>query len=180
MTDYKFYKIECLNDDVELCYVGTTKNFNLRMKHHKSCSKNPKEGSYHLNLYKTIRENGGWENFKMTVIGEATQVSYMEARVIEEKYRQELKANLNMVACFTSQEQHKERKKQYYHNNKESVTAQQLIYREKNKELIKERQQRYSVKMFCECGVEMRKDAIYRHVKTKKHINFMKNLTINI
>ena len=136
INNYSFYKIVCLDDSVDLCYVGSTANFNARKREHKSKCNNE---NWLSKLYTTMRENGGWDNFKMIEIGKREQLTKREAEQIEEDYRQELKANMNGKRCFVSPEQDKEEKKIY---DKE--------YREENKEKIKEykqanKEQRYLV-----------------------------------
>ena len=35
INDYVFYKIICISDDINLCYVGSTADFNKRRSTHK-------------------------------------------------------------------------------------------------------------------------------------------------
>ena len=58
------YKIEHI-DDESLVYVGHTTNWDKRKYEHKNRSKNEKGFSFNCKLYKMIRENGGWDVFKM-------------------------------------------------------------------------------------------------------------------
>jgi len=158
INDYVFYKIVCLDNSVELCYVGSTANFIKRRSDHKSICNNENSKSYNLKIYKTIREYGGWSNFKMIQLGTREQLNRREAETIEEEYRQELKATLNSRRCYITEEQKieydrenskkryennrdelLEKTKEYYKNNKEEKIEYAKIYRENNKEQLKEK-----------------------------------------
>jgi predicted GIY-YIG superfamily endonuclease len=65
---YYIYKI-CCDDLPEFVYVGSTKAFRQRKNEHKSnCNNDNKK--HNFKLYQTIRENGGWENWRMVIIDE--------------------------------------------------------------------------------------------------------------
>jgi len=55
------YKIEHIDKD-DLVYVGHTTNFTKRKYSHKSCCNNENKQS---KLYQMIRDNGGFEMFRM-------------------------------------------------------------------------------------------------------------------
>jgi hypothetical protein len=59
MTTFFYYKI-AMND---LCYIGRTSNPKSRFSTHKC-----KAQTSNIPLYKHIRENGGWDKFKVEVI----------------------------------------------------------------------------------------------------------------
>ena len=60
-----FYKIYCKDDSVKDLYVGHTTDFNKRKRQHKrSCI-----SGENRKVYKCIRENGGWSNWEMLIIG---------------------------------------------------------------------------------------------------------------
>jgi len=151
INDYTFYKIVCLDNSVDLCYVGSTADFNKRRNVHKSDCNNENSKTYNYKIYKTIRENGGWCNFKMVQLGTREQLTKREAEQIEEEYRQELKANMNSVRCFRTeeqkQEQIKECYKKYREENKEKLLEKNKEYlqkyREENKEKLKELNQNW-------------------------------------
>ena len=125
INDYTFYKIVCLDDSCELCYVGSTVNWKARCYMHKICCTNENSKQYNFKVYQTIRENGGWCNFKMIQIGQAEQLTLRQAQKIEDDYRIELKANMNDRRCYTTEEQkreyEKEYKAEYYKNNIEYI-----------------------------------------------------------
>ena len=90
INDYSFYKIVNINGNIDLCYVGSTANFKERVKSHRQACNNDARKEHHLKVYKTIRENGGWCEFKMIPIGTAEQLTLTQAHIIEERYRVEL------------------------------------------------------------------------------------------
>ena len=63
-----FYKISCKDKNIKDCYIGQTTNFNVRKSQHKSYTNNQKAHQYTYPLYTFIRENGGWNNFKMEIL----------------------------------------------------------------------------------------------------------------
>ena len=63
-----------------------------------------------------------------------------------------------------------QQKKVYYNENKEIIKQRTREYREKNKEKIKEKEKE---KITCECGLEITKKALSRHIKTKKHKDYI-------
>jgi len=133
MSKYVIYKIVC--DDVpEFVYIGSTTNFTQRKKCHKStCNNINNKRTYNLKLYSTIRENGGWDNWRIVIINECEEgITKTQAHIIEEEFRVKLNANLNSIKCFTTKEEAKE---EYYKNNKE--------YKEQNKEKIREKNKEY-------------------------------------
>jgi predicted GIY-YIG superfamily endonuclease len=116
-------------------YVGSSCNYNQRKWKHKSNINNEKNKAYNLKLYTTIRENGGaWD---MQPHSEYQCNSKMEMNIEEERVRKELKADLNMVSCYSglsNQLTKPEYKKEYDIKNKDKISAYQKEYRLKKKE----------------------------------------------
>ena len=136
INDYVFYKIICISDDINLCYVGSTANFIKRRIAHKSNCYNENSKHYNSKIFKTIRENGGWDNFKMIQIGTREQLTKRESEAIEEEYRQELRANMNSRRCFRTDEQrqeyHRDKANEYYENNIDKCKDNAKKYYENN------------------------------------------------
>ena len=89
-----------------------------------------------------------------------TKQEYREANKekIKENKKQYSEANKEKI---------KEYKKEYKEANKEKIKEKDKLYREANKEKIKE-------KIECECGCITSKNNMYRHKKTKKHLDNLK------
>ena len=101
--DYKsthFYKIICKDTNITDCYVGHTTDFVNRKHSHKQACLNPNVRFHNLDLYKTIRENGSWDNWDMVLISTENIANALEARKREREYIEELKANLNMFKAY--------------------------------------------------------------------------------
>jgi len=143
---YVIYKI-CCDEVPEYVYVGSTTNFRVRKAQHKQSCNNEKR--YHLKIYKFIRENGGWDAWRMVVIEELGQITKIQAHIKEEEYRVKLNGNLNTVRAYRSEEEkkeeNKERTKEFYKNNKELVKENKKTYYKNNKELIKENKKTYYI-----------------------------------
>jgi len=169
INDYVFYKIVNVNGDVDLCYVGSTANWKQRKIQHKSDCCNPNSEKHNLKIYKTIRENGGWNEFKMIEIGRGEQLTLTQAHQKEEEYRVELEANMNTYKSFESMEDYKERKKFYRINNADKLKEYSKQYRIDNAYKIKEI---YT----CDCGGTYSKDSKHKHLKTKKHQEYIKSI----
>jgi len=131
--NYIFYKIECLDSNVDFRYVGSTKNLKHRLRLHKSECHNENSKKYNTKKYKFIRANGGWSNFKVVELGRREQISKRQAEQIEEEYRQELDANMNSKRCHITEEQRKEYCNEWREDNKDEIKK----YREDNKEKAK-------------------------------------------
>ena len=155
INDYIFYKIVCLDKDLDLCYVGSTSNWKQRVIAHKHYCYNESSKKYNTKLYQTIRENGGWCNFKMIQIGEKKQLKLREAEAKEEEYRQQFNANMNGKRCFITEEQKKELWKSNYEENKDKILDKQ------------------KVKVECECGCIVHHGSLARHIKTPKHLKLI-------
>jgi len=135
----EIYKIVPLDGNLDYCYVGHTTNFNQRKKLHKSNCNNPNAKIYNLKLYKTIRDNRGWDNWIMVYIEKFPCENKRQAEAREEELRKELNGNLNAKKSFITEEEKKEYKKEYYELNKEEIKE----YYEENKEEIAEKRKEY-------------------------------------
>lgn len=195
---YIIYKI-CCDDLPEYIYVGSTANFRCRKSQHKQNCNN----GCTQKLYTTIRENGGWDNWRMVIIEECKEVTLIQARIKEEECRIKLKANLNMVRCHLSEEELNEQKKQYYEANiekireyreanKEQKKEYNKEYYEANNEEIKEQKKEYyeankekineykNQKFTCECGRTVNLGVKARHLKSNVHKELMEEINNKI
>jgi hypothetical protein len=69
-------------------------------------------------------------------------------------------------------EYRKEYNKKHYQENKEDIKEHKKKYRQENKEKIREKTKK---KIECECGGKYTYGKKVRHLKTKKHQNYIKN-----
>ena len=77
---------------------------------------------------------------------------------------------------------HAEKMKKYREDNIEKITEQRKQYRESNQDKIKQQNEankdRYSEIVKCECGAEMRKYSLSRHLKNQsgQHENYIRRI----
>ena len=91
------YKITCKDSNVTDLYVGHTTNFVQRKHSHKQSCINDKTPNHNCKLYDVIRNNGGWNNWKMEIINFFNCQDHYEARKKEQEYFVSLNATLNSI-----------------------------------------------------------------------------------
>ena len=176
--NYIIYKIIC-DDLPDFIYVGSTCDFNYRKRQHSQHYKDENDKAYNFKLYTTIRENGGWENWRMIQIHQAPNVTKREAEAIEEDYRVELKANLNSQHAFlypeVAREERKVNDKKYFQSDKgrAATVRTNKNYREteNGKAVIKANASRRYV---CDCGKELLIKSKKDHNKSQFHLDYIK------
>lgn len=146
------YKIQHKEID-DLLYVGSTTNFTQRKSEHKSNSTNSNAQIYNAKLYKTIRDNGGWDAFNMVILKPFPCQNFNEAHTEEDKVMREMKSSLNTKRAYVSPEERREYLKQYnydnrdkrseygkehYQLNKDDISERHKAWREENVDKIKE------------------------------------------
>ena len=139
------YRIECLNKEIKDFYIGSTDNLAFRTSNHKCCCTNINRPEYNYKLYKFIRENGGWDNWRIDI--ELLTTGYdMETRLEwEQNYIDCLKPSLNSKnAKGVNIEKKQKRDKEWRLNNKDKIEPRRQKYLLDNKERIKkQRAQHY-------------------------------------
>jgi len=68
--------------------------------------------------------------------------------------------------------EHKHRLKAYYENHKDELAERHRQYYEINKDVITTIRKQ---KITCDCGSEIRRGDMARHLRTKKHQNYLIN-----
>jgi len=137
-SNCSIYKIEHIENE-SLIYVGHTTNFKQRKSNHKSnYNNNEKKRLCNIKLYQMIRDNGGWEMFKMIEIEKYKCNDRREADKRENEVMKELKSSMNMNKSFCTEDDVLERKKRYYYENKDKAKQYYEHYYEENKDKIKQ------------------------------------------
>ena len=186
------YKIVCDDENVDYIYVGSTTNFTKRKCAHKSHCNNINGKEYNQKKYVQIRENGGWESFRMIEVEKYQCNDKREAEKREEEVRLELKANMNSIRCYITEEEKKVRnainKKAYKEANIEINKQREQLYRDNNKDLIKISNKNYreandarikafkNVKHNCECGGKYTHCHKALHLRSIRHQKYIENL----
>ena len=158
-----------------------------------------------MELYKFIRDNGGWDKWDMVLIETYPECkSSDELRKHERTHYDFYMPQLNSIRPFTSDEEKKKEsfeygvvyrinnkekltndKAEYYINNKERLLEKQNSYYDMNSDRIRQYyldnsiiiNQKKMERCMCECGATYSKRHKAVHQKTKKHINIMTALS---
>lgn len=174
-------------------YIGSSENFDKRLKEHKSEAK-----TSNCKLYKAIRENGG--KFVMTKLYDIQYENDVELRIEERKCYNKMNPTLNTYRPHITKEELKEyniqyskqysidnadKIKKYYQDNADKIKEQMKQIYIKNKETIKEQTKQYKLdnadkikernnkKTTCDCGCEVNYSSLKRHQKSKRHLKSM-------
>ena len=183
-----FYKIFCKDTVVEDLYIGHTTNFVQRKHAHKQSCSNTNTINYKCKLYSVIRDNGGWDNWKMQIIAFHECDDLMSAKKHEQKYFEEYNATLNSIEPLPKpkpkiiKEVIKKEKQIFYcklcnvyfgttklhedHNNTKKHIKMTL-----NPEMAINNSSKIANKFHCEkCEYTCNKNSEYnKHLSTKKH-----------
>ena len=161
-------------------YIGSTTDMRKAKYQHKAICNNVNHKRYNLKLYKFIRANGGWDNWRMDMIEQIEFEDRMELRKRDGEIIQNRGATLNFHKAYGTRKEYKEA-------NKEKIKVQRREYREKNKEAIKEKREQYkrdnrekindrkNAKFECLCGDIIKMSGKYNHLKTIRHIKNFEN-----
>ena len=166
------YKIYCKDTNMTDTYVGHTTNFKEREYSHMKCCENIHNNT---KVYKTIRENGGWNNWDMVEIANYNCKDLIEAKMKENYHYEELKSTLNSYPPYIDKNNYFcsicnlqcSGKTQYnkHRNNKKHFENEKNINNEKTI-------QKNIIRFFCnKCNFKTsRKNDYDKHLLTKKHI----------
>lgn len=156
------YKITCKDPEIKDVYVGHTTNFVQRKSSHKQGCINPKSSNYDCKLYNTIREKGGWTNWKMEIVNFFNCVNQYEARQKEQEYFISLNANLNSIEPIPTPKE-----KTLCNNKNKQITLQEIAT--SDNVLSIKNANKYSCIL---CGYyTSRKSEFDRHLSRQKHKN---------
>lgn len=178
------YTIRYRNDD-SLIYVGSTiQPLYKRWHQHKNTCFDDKNKKYDCNIYQKIRETNDIDNWYIELYESFPCANKEELNKREGEVIRKI-ANLNMRIPGRSDKEYyqdnkdkfkeyreqnkdkiKDKWKEYYDNNKDKINEKRKEYREQNKDKLNE-------KFKCECGgcYILRHKA--KHLKTKKHQNYL-------
>lgn len=180
MKQYLFYKISLINNP-DFTYIGYTTNFTKRKHQHKRNLKDQTKAN--LPIYKTINENGGWDNVSMALLEygdyETLKDVYIRERELIDLHKpslnghlpskidinysdnpQEYKAKWRNEYINKNPEEYKEKIKKQNESRKEYKAK----WHQKNKENIKNKGQE---KVICDvCNKELCQYSLWNHKKT--------------
>ena len=169
--EYKIYKLCC--DDTDLFYVGSTRDFTTRKSRHKTGCNNQNGKEYNTKKYQTMREFGGFQNWRMVCIDILYDVTKLEAEIREEEMRMELKALLNSQKASCGGISVQEYKKKYREENRDHYKQYDKKYFDKNREKIRTKQKE---KFDCQCGGRYTRVNKAIHFKSQLHQKYLNSL----
>jgi len=137
------YKLCCKDTDITEIYIGSTCNFSRRKSAHKSNCNNINSRNCNLNVYKFIRNNGGFENWDMICVEQYEATDKRDLEMRERYWIDTLNSKLNCNRPCVSIEEIKETQAQYYSENKDKIKETQARYSSENKDKIKETHAQY-------------------------------------
>tara|TARA_R110000764_G_C10722402_1_gene348276 strand:- start:74 stop:487 length:414 start_codon:yes stop_codon:yes gene_type:complete len=118
------YRIECLDTSIKEFYIGSTANLKERIRTHKSSCNNSNSKDYNSYVYKFIRGNGGWNNWRFDVELLTTGMEEKDRKELEQNYLDCLHPDLNSNnAKGLDMEKKKEYDNAYHKENKEKRNA---------------------------------------------------------
>lgn len=153
-----FYKIYCKDENVTDKYIGHTTNFVQRQKQHKRSCINPTSDNHNCKVYKFIRDNYGWDNWKMEIIAFHACENLMSAKKYEQQYFEEYKATLNSIEPSPNHTIKKEKEIDAYVREVKEDIREEFV---KNK----------LYECICCNYNTIRQNDYTKHLRTKKHIN---------
>jgi hypothetical protein len=138
-----FYRFVCNDTEIINTYVGSTIDLvKRRWGHHQSCN-NSTNKKYNLKVYKVIRENGGWDAWKMIEIERRIVKDNQDAIRIEQEWIEFFHAKMNSYKAHRTEEEKKEYHKQYELENAERIKENRKQYRLEHAEQVKEKNKQY-------------------------------------
>ena len=146
------YKIVCNDFTIKECYYGSTTSFVKRKNCHKYSCNNKKDKEYNTHKYQFIRENGGWDNWKMILIKEFPCKNKLELEREERRVMEEDEFRINTNNPYITKEERKENQKKY---DKEKAS---INYEKFN----------------CDCGGRYTYKHKQNHFRTKIHLKYIK------
>jgi hypothetical protein len=151
MPDYSktvIYKIVCNDLAIKDVYIGNTTDFKQRKSDHKKHCKNPNDKHYHYKIYKTIRDNGDWENWDMIEIEKFPCNDSNEAKKRQRELYEKNDSKLNTLRPMSTIEEKKKYHAEYHKKRNQSPTHKAKIneYNKANADKLKQYRLKYRLK----------------------------------
>ncbi len=193
MTNLKTGRVyRIIFNDVETIYIGST-FCQLRQRYYNHKKNLHDKTKKHMALYEFMKKN--LEKVKIILIEEIKVKNRDELRK-KEQYYIELyntkKDGYNCVNAFLTHEERLKQKRKAYYKNRSNILVRQKKYNNKNIEKKKEYKKQYyiknkdrlldkfkeyrKIKIVCLCGSDIRRCQFKRHLSSKKHKEFIKNM----
>ena len=153
-------------------YIGSTNNFEIRIRDHNENLYNDKLRDHNIRLYRTIRENN--YDWGIKKLHDYPCDTLTELRIEERRVYDELQPTLNERKPYVSADERRHNMKTYHQKYRaeqsETLLEKKRQYYQNNKVAILEKRK---IRVVCECGAEVNKHTLSHHRKSKKHIEIM-------
>jgi len=146
----------------QVIYVGSTCSFATRVRSHKSNCNNPTNVHYHYPVYQFIRDNGGWDAYRVVPVSHHNLQNKVELQILEQ---QEIDKYNDLKNTYFA----KRSPAEYQRDNAVSIAEYNVRYYQVNAAAISVER---SAKVRCECGCMSAKGAISKHYKTARHLRW--------
>ena len=168
-------------------YIGSSRNLTKRFNSHKSHCNNEKDRDYNFSLYNYMRENGGFDAWKIVVICEYPECKSEEELVLyERQYCDKYNPILNKKRPQITEDERTAYKEQYNEKNRYVLNEKAKVYyaenkdkykqyREENAEAIQEKQSSPEAKIKQKEYREDNKEKMKIYQQQKREENSTKN-----
>ena len=86
------HKLDCKDENI---YIGSTYDLNDRKRAHKHSCNNERDRNYNNNIYKYMRDNGGYDNFEYTILRVCEDEDKVERNELEQSFINVYRPTLN-------------------------------------------------------------------------------------
>lgn len=160
------YKIVCRDANVKDIYIGHSTNIDYRRdKHEFSCS-DINSKNYNKAMYIFMRENGGWDNWKISIIEVYPCNNLTEARIREQYWMDKLKPSLNKNRAYNPNSKI---------NNRENIVKKKKKQKKFSIEEYKKKQDKLEKKLTI---INKLIELLERKERTEESYIHLKNLSI--
>ena len=190
-NESKIYKI--VSNVGNLIYIGSTtkKYLSTRLAQHKNNYKAYKKGTMRKTTSYQLFDEYEPDNCEIILIENVNCNSKNELHARERYYIESFDCVNKCIPNRTDKERYQENKehileqcKVYYEDNKEQISGKKKGWYQENKEQILQKQNEYNEKNkdkfneknSCECGGKYTNTNKLHHLKSQKHINYIKSI----
>jgi hypothetical protein len=144
-TDFSnCYIYHILDKEKVVHYVGSTSNFNSRKSCHRFRCNTEHDKQHNLDIYRYIRDNGGFDAFEIVPIQKIENISNKtELRIAERAEMEKFSGLKNMRGSYLSTEEYQEKQRLWRENNPEKHAENCRKWAKNNPEKIKEKNRKY-------------------------------------
>ena len=146
------HKLDCNDENI---YIGSSCNFNKRKIQHKTSCNNESDTKYNLNIYKYMRDNGGYDNFEFSILRLCEDEDKAERHQLEQSFIDVHRPTLN---TNNAKGLNLEKKKEWLEVNKEKIKKRKVE------------------KIVCDCGSIVSHTNFATHKRSKKHLQNLEKL----